>query len=69
MDPSITDSALPEHGGNHWGAASVRPVIALGRPVASLLGALPRAARRLLDRVGMGLQQFDDNLWDGGDET
>jgi len=69
METSITDSALPEHGGNHWRAESVRPVIALGRSVASLLVALPRAARRLLDRVGMGLQQFDDNLWDGGDET
>jgi hypothetical protein len=70
METSITsDSALPEHRRTPWRAESVQPAFALGLRATTLLGALPRAARRLLDRVGMGLQRFDDNLWDGGDET
>ena len=69
MDTVITDSALPDHGGKQQRAVAVGQAISLGVPASNLLGALSRAARRLLERVGLGLQRFDDNLWDGGDET
>jgi hypothetical protein len=47
----------------------VRPWVIVARPAATLLTGIPRTARRLFDRVGLGLRTFDDNLWDGGDET
>lgn len=69
METSITGSALPDLASKQRHAESLQAGIAAVLPAVTLLGALPRAARRLFDRVGTGLQHLDDNLWDGGDET
>lgn len=67
MKTPITGSDLPEPEGKQPCARAMQPGIAVVLPAVPLLGGLPRAARRLFDRVGIGLQRFDDNLWDGGD--
>ena len=69
METSITGSALPEHGGRQRSAEGLRRLMVVIGPGATLFGALRRTALRLFDRVGLGLQRFDDNLWDGGDEA
>ena len=69
MGTSLTDSALPGPALKQWTVSAVRPGAVVGRWAAALLDAPPRALRRVFDRVGTGLQRFDDNLWDGGDDA
>lgn len=61
------DRLVPVDGERRGGGAS--PWATVLHPAAALLAGIPRTARRLFDRVGMGLRTFDDNLWDGGDEA
>lgn len=65
METSVIGSA-------EAGRRPARPWVGVTQPAATLLTALPRHARllfgRALNRIGTGLQRFDDNLWDGGDE-
>jgi hypothetical protein len=65
METSVMSSA-------EAGRRPVRPWIGVTQPAVALLTALPRRVRGLLghplNRIGTGLQRFDDNLWDGGDE-
>lgn len=69
MDILIAGSAQPGRAEKHraidFTGLRTEVILLAGK----LLGVLRRSGHRLFDRVGSGLREFDDNLWDGGDEA